>query len=217
MKKIMITMIAVLGIASLEAKEIRLIKKNGKPCKGDKENICYDKIYIRNTEYAHQQACENPGFEKCPKVSIVTVGGLANFDFEGLVVNVESEIIRGETEKKGIIFDSEGQPIAYNLWNGRINDDDIIEYEIELFDMNHSDWAMVKKDNHVGFIDIKGKEVVPTIYDEIELFDMFHDGWAMVKKDNHIGFIDYQGKEVVPLEYTHPNDGIKWYNKQKNK
>jgi hypothetical protein len=93
-------MIAVLGIASLEAKEIRLIKKNGKPCKGDKENICYDKIYIRNTEYAHQQACENPGFEKCPKVSIVTVGGLANFDFEGLVVNVESEIIRGETKKK---------------------------------------------------------------------------------------------------------------------
>ena len=89
--------------------------------------------------------------------------------------------------------------------------------EIELFDMYHSGWAMVKKGKHLGFIDIKGKEVVPTIYDEVELFDMYHDGWAMVKKDNHIGFIDYQGKEVVPLEYTHPNDGIKWYNKQKNK
>ena len=89
--------------------------------------------------------------------------------------------------------------------------------EIGLFDMYHNGWAIVKKDKHLGFIDFNGKEVVPTIYDEIELFDMDHDGWAMVKKDNHIGFIDYQGKEVVPLEYTHPNDGIKWYNKQKNK
>ena len=64
---------------------------------------------------------------------------------------------------------------------------------------------------------MNGKEVLPTIYDEIELFDMYHDGWAMVKKDNNIGFIDYRGKEVVPLEYPNPNDGIKWYNKQKNK
>ena len=83
--------------------------------------------------------------------------------------------------------------------------------------MQHNGWAIVKKDKHLGFIDLNGKEVVPTIYDEIELFDMYHDGWAMVKKDNHIGFIDYRGKEVVPLEYPNPNDGIKWYNKQKNK
>ena len=36
MKKIMITMIAVLGIASLEAKEIRLIKKMGNRVKETK-------------------------------------------------------------------------------------------------------------------------------------------------------------------------------------
>ena len=104
MKKIMITMIAVLGIVSSNAKEIRLIKKNGKPCKGEKQNVCYDKIQIRNTEYAYQQACENPGNEKCPKVSIVSTGSpsgsFQNLDLEHFITSVETSIIRGETEKK---------------------------------------------------------------------------------------------------------------------
>lgn len=138
MKKIMITMMAVLGIASLEAKEIRLIKKDGQPCKGDKQNVCYDKIQIRNTEYAYQQACENPGYEKCPKVSIVTAGSasgsIQNLNLEQFIVSVESAIIQGEIEKNGIIFGEEGQPIAYYSWSGRINEEEIIEYDILIND-----------------------------------------------------------------------------------
>jgi len=134
MKKIMITMIAVLGMVSSNAKDVIITKKGGKKCKEDKSQICYDYIKTSDREHSFRQNCEGKGINQCPKVGIVSVGGLANFDFEGLVVNVESEIIRGETEKNGIIFNSEGQPIAYYSWNGRINDDDIIEYEILIND-----------------------------------------------------------------------------------
>ncbi|MDG1045105.1 MAG: WG repeat-containing protein [Bacteroidia bacterium] len=108
--------------------------------------------------------------------------------------------------------------LANVSWSQSIQESHKKQYdEIELFDMYHKDWALVKKDKHVGFIDYNGKEVVPTIYYEIELFDMYHDGWAMVKKGKHVGFIDYKGKEVVPLEYQNADDAIKWYNTRKNK
>ena len=134
MKKIMITMIAVLGMVSSNAKDVIIIKKGGKKCKEDKSQICYDYIKTSDREHSFRQNCEGIGINQCPKVGIVSVGGLANFDFEGLVVNVESEIIRGETKKKGIIFNEDGHTVAYYSWNGRINDDDIIEYEIIIND-----------------------------------------------------------------------------------
>jgi len=134
MKKIMITMMAVLGIASLNAKEVIILKEGGKRCKEDKSQVCYNYVKTTDREHSFHQDCKGKGINQCPKVGIVSVGGLANFDFENFVVNVESEIIQGETEKNGVISDSEGQPIAYYSWNGRINDDDIIEYEILIND-----------------------------------------------------------------------------------
>ena len=49
-----------------------------------------------------------------------------------------------------------------------------------------------------GFINEKGEEIVPCIYDTV--LD-FQEGLAAVKKDRFWGFIDKAGKEVIPLQY----------------
>ena len=50
-------------------------------------------------------------------------------------------------------------------WSQTIQESKKKQYdEIGLFDMYHDGWAMVKKGKHVGFIDYKGKEVVPLEY-----------------------------------------------------
>lgn len=134
MKKIMITMIAVLGMVSSNAKEIIITKEGGKRCKEDKSQVCYNYVKVSEREHSFHQDCKGKGINKCPKVGIVSVGGLSNFNFENFVVNVESEIIRGITEKKGVIFGEEEQIIAYYYWNGRVNENDIIEYEILIND-----------------------------------------------------------------------------------
>jgi len=65
----------------------------------------------------------------------------------------------------------------------------------------HPNWAMVESRGLLGFIDVDGNEVVPTIYDDIYSFDDYQKGWALVKKGDHYGFIDVVGNEVVPTIY----------------
>jgi hypothetical protein len=50
-----------------------------------------------------------------------------------------------------------------------------------------------------GFIDAKGIEIVPPIYDEVESFS---EGLALVKNGSLYGFIDKTGTEVVPPIYN---------------
>tara|TARA_Y100000385_G_scaffold199214_1_gene206294 strand:- start:337 stop:702 length:366 start_codon:yes stop_codon:yes gene_type:complete len=103
-------------------------------------------------------------------------------------------------------------------WSQTIKESHQEKYdEIGTFGLNHDDWALVKKDNRLGFIDNKGDEVVPTIYDEIELFSMYHKDWALVKKDNRLGFIDIKGNEVVPLKFKQLEDLKKWLDDEINK
>ncbi len=49
-----------------------------------------------------------------------------------------------------------------------------------------------------GFIDERGKEVIPLIYDDTEGFE---DELAPVLYKNKIGFIDKSGKEIIPCIY----------------
>jgi len=49
-----------------------------------------------------------------------------------------------------------------------------------------------------GFIDMSGKETVPSIYDSASYF---YEGLAAVCKDGKYGFVDKKGKVVVPLIY----------------
>lgn len=55
--------------------------------------------------------------------------------------------------------------LANVSWSQTIRESHKKQYdEIGLFDMYHSGWAMVKKDKNVGFIDYRGKEIVPLEY-----------------------------------------------------
>lgn len=61
----------------------------------------------------------------------------------------------------------------------------------------------------VGYIDKKGKLVIPMVYDveytgdggEESTFYDFSEGLALVKKNDSFGFIDTQGNVVIPLKY----------------
>lgn len=77
--------------------------------------------------------------------------------------------------------------------------------------MREANLAWVKKNKKYGFIDNKGKLIVPLIYD----FALdFTNGRALVNKGRHTtedpagykpgkyGFIDKTDKEVIPLIYT---------------
>ena len=59
--------------------------------------------------------------------------------------------------------------------------------------------AKVSKNHKYGFVDIKGKVIVPLKYDDALSFS---EGMAAVGIGGKWGFVDSTGKEVIPLEYT---------------
>ncbi|AOW08492.1 WG repeat-containing protein [Flavobacterium gilvum] len=64
-------------------------------------------------------------------------------------------------------------------------------------------WIYVRNmEGLIGFIDSKGKEVVPMKYANIDSFGEYKDDWARVENEQGlIGFIDSKGKEIVPTKY----------------
>ena len=56
----------------------------------------------------------------------------------------------------------------------------------------------MKKNGHYGFINLKGEEVVPCIYDSA---GGFKEGLACVQKNYKSGFINVKGEEVIPCIY----------------
>ena len=58
--------------------------------------------------------------------------------------------------------------------------------------------AAIFRDGLYGFIDEKGKEVVPARYERVS---PFKDGLAEVRRDNNWGYIDARGKEVIACQY----------------
>ena len=59
--------------------------------------------------------------------------------------------------------------------------------------------AKVGKDHKYGFVNAKGKVVIPLIYDEVLNFS---EGIAAVSKAAKWGFVDSTGKEITPLQYS---------------
>lgn len=53
----------------------------------------------------------------------------------------------------------------------------------------------------MGYIDNKGKEIIPLIYDDDYYTDGFTDGVTIVTKNGLVGAIDKTGKLIVPCEY----------------
>lgn len=59
-------------------------------------------------------------------------------------------------------------------------------------------FAAVKKDGKWGFINTKGKDVIPCRYDGVYSFS---EGFAMVENEDKYGFINTKGQEVIPCKY----------------
>ncbi len=57
---------------------------------------------------------------------------------------------------------------------------------------------LVLRDDHYGFLDPSGKEVIPCIYDETGIFRL---GRTLVRIGEHYGIIDTSGRVVLPIEY----------------
>lgn len=54
----------------------------------------------------------------------------------------------------------------------------------------------MKKDGKIGFINEKGKLVIPLIYDNVSYFEK--NGLVKVSKNRKFGFINKEGKEIIP-------------------
>lgn len=59
--------------------------------------------------------------------------------------------------------------------------------------------AAVKKNKKWGFIDEKGKLVIPMIYDAVDYFTQ--NNLSAVVKNGKSGFIDKKGEEIIPIIY----------------
>ena len=59
-------------------------------------------------------------------------------------------------------------------------------------------FAQVRLGGKWGFVDVKGKVVIPLEYDQV---GNFSKGLAGVKLNDKWGFVDATGKEVVPPKY----------------
>ena len=59
-----------------------------------------------------------------------------------------------------------------------------------------SDWALIRLDEKLGFINDKGKVVVKPTYDNIGQFGEYKSDWALVTLNGKNGFINSQGKFI---------------------
>lgn len=63
--------------------------------------------------------------------------------------------------------------------------------------------ACVYKDNKTGFINSKGEEIIPCIYDNNCFFCDLSDDLIVLRKDLKYGFADKTGKIVIPVIYDY--------------
>lgn len=91
----------------------------------------------------------------------------------------------------------------------------VIPYEFEkqnLFNLNlvkeseffKSGLCPMEKNEKYGYLDIKGNEIIPFIYDNAG--DFAENGLALVKKDEKWGYIDQKGDEIISLIYDDAGD-----------
>lgn len=100
-------------------------------------------------------------------------------------------VIVEKNEKWGVVgLDGKVKaPIVYNVY--------ICAYSPDNWEVRFCDGLLrVEKNGKCGYVDSKGKEVVPCKYDHAHIF---FGGFAAVLKDGLWGFIDTKGKEITPF------------------
>lgn len=74
-------------------------------------------------------------------------------------------------------------------------------------------FAAVLKNEKWGFVNVKGKTVIPCSYEEALSFS---EGLAAVKQNGEWGYIDKNGETVIPCQYDHAggfSEGLAWVSK----
>ena len=87
-----------------------------------------------------------------------------------------------------------------------IHENVIVSFDYDDISLFSQDLACVKKDNKYGFVDRKGKIIIPIQFENETFFRK--NGLALVKKNSLYGFIDKKGKEVIPIVYQNANQVI---------
>ncbi len=96
----------------------------------------------------------------------------------------------------------------YNADNQRLFSDRYFAGEIYEFHFSEGLAAVADKDGKFGYIDKRGKTVIPFIYSRAEPFE---NGFARVELSGKAGIIDKTGKEVVPCKYHYIIDSDEEY------
>lgn len=112
------------------SKEILITKQGGKPCKSDNTQMCYNRVYVHDTDARYTSRCEGRGGETCPKVYYVSIGG-NSFNVEPTIAQIEKAIVEGETSGKGSVYEN-GVLVATYFYTGQLNEFDMLEYSITM-------------------------------------------------------------------------------------
>lgn len=97
----------------------------------------------------------------------------------------EMYIVRNKEYKRGLL-------------NKKFKNTVPFDYEW-LQESKDSNLFLVLKDKRYGFINVKGKVIVPMIYDRA---DVFSEGLAPVQKDGKWGFINEKGEVVIDFQFV---------------
>lgn len=71
-------------------------------------------------------------------------------------------------------------------------------------ELKRSGLFYMEKNEKYGYLDMKGNEIIPFIYDDTGEFA--ENGLALVEKDGKMGYIDKKGDEIISLIYDDADD-----------
>ena len=149
----------------------------------------------------------------CPKASIIFNGGTLNFN-NGTLNTQDAEIGNysiGKAQGSGSynldidVASKKADTLTLGSGSNAVIAPNITllnVYENIEFGIEDGCFA-VKKDGLWGFIDDKGNEIIPPMYQQ---YNSFHDGFACVKKDGLWGIIDKQNNVILPFKYYRCKD-----------
>ncbi|MFY0644962.1 MAG: hypothetical protein JXR19_10890 [Bacteroidia bacterium] len=129
MKKLILLLLIGLSVEAM-ARPIVIIKQGGKRCGLFNKEVCYDYIEIKDLDDSYTQKCKGEGRNSCPRVGIVTIGGL-EVAVDGLISQVEQAILNGDETGLGHLM-SGGTVAATYSWQGIVNSQGLLEYRIEI-------------------------------------------------------------------------------------
>ncbi len=136
-----------------------------------------------------------------PEIVLFEVGkqhresvGLMNMKGKIVLPAEYSRISYNERNEMYLVRDKE---YKRGLLNKKFKNTVPFEYDM-IKESKDSNLFLVLKDKKYGFVNAKGKVIVPMIYDRA---DVFSEGLAPVQKDGKWGFINEKGIVIVPMIY----------------